>query len=60
MTSGREHKWHIIISAEAGYIFKIIKMPYGARSDRIFLLNVELLHCIATRAEFITWILNCI
>lgn len=60
MTSGRKHKWHIIISAEAGYIFKIIKMPYGARSDRIFLLNVELLHCIATRAEFITWILNCI
>lgn len=59
MVTVREHKWHII-SAEAGYVFKIIKIHNGARSDRMFLLNMELLHCTATRAEFITWVLNCI
>jgi len=35
-------------SAEAGYVFKIIQIQYGARSDKIFLLNMELLHGIAT------------
>lgn len=43
MTKVREHKWHVIISTEAGYVFKIIKIHYGARSDRMFLLNMELL-----------------
>lgn len=35
-TSISEQKWHIIISAEEGYVFKFIKIHYGARSEKMF------------------------